>query len=52
MADSIIKIGDTFTIEGVYRMVPNPDRRWWQLWKPRLAKKANELQMFRVVGWH
>lgn len=49
MADSTIKPGEAFTIEGLYRMVPNPDRRWWQFWKPRLVKKANELQMFKVV---
>lgn len=28
-------VGDKFTIAGVRRSVPNPDRRWWQWWKPR-----------------
>jgi hypothetical protein len=30
-----MKTGDKVTIAGVYRNVPNPNRRWWQFWKPR-----------------
>lgn len=45
-----IKIGDEFTIAGVRNMRPNPDRRWWQLWKPR--RVPAELKVFRVVEKH
>ena len=30
-----IKPGDVVTIAGCYRVIPNPARRWWQIWKPR-----------------
>jgi hypothetical protein len=33
--DSAPQPGDTFTIAHIYRMIPNPDRKWWQVWKPR-----------------
>lgn len=29
-----IKPGDKFTVAGVYHALPNPDRKWWQFWKP------------------
>lgn len=44
-----VKVGDTFTIEGVRRRVPNPDRAWWQLWRPRLIESV-ELQTYKVVA--
>jgi hypothetical protein len=36
MAWQDIKPGDTLTFEGINHMVPNPDRRWWQFWKPQM----------------
>jgi hypothetical protein len=38
-----IKPGDTFTIEGVYRI--NPAWRWWKFWVP---KHTGELKTFRA----
>lgn len=40
--------GDTITFEGLHQMVRNPDRKWWQLWKPRMVPA--ELRTFRVVS--
>ena len=40
-----IKTGDTITIAGVMRKAINPDRRWWQFWKPRMVA-SDELQAF------
>jgi hypothetical protein len=47
--DAMHYSGDTFTIAGCKRVVRNPDRRWWQLWKPRQIVTA-ELQTWRVSG--
>jgi hypothetical protein len=44
-----IKVGDTFTVAGVRRLGPNPDRAWWQFWRPRLIESA-ELQTYKVVA--
>jgi hypothetical protein len=44
-----IKTGDKVTISGCYARVRNPDRKWWQLWKPRMVT-TKELQQFTVVG--
>jgi hypothetical protein len=43
-----IKLGDTFTIAGDYTQIKNPNRKWWQVWKPKIVK-ANKLQMYRVT---
>ena len=40
-----MKIGETYTIAGVYKK--NPEYRWWTFWKP---KTLNELQVFVVEG--
>lgn len=31
-----VQKGDTITFEGIRQMARNPDRKWWQVWKPRL----------------
>ena len=43
-----IKRGDIFTYEGINEMMRNPDRRWWQLWKPRFVRRQS--QTFVVRG--
>jgi hypothetical protein len=43
-----MKPGDMVTIGGCYVMAANPDRRWWQFWRPRMVP-TDELQQFRVV---
>lgn len=48
LSPDAIHLGDYFTISGVHKMVSNPARRWWQLWKPRLVK--GPLQTFRCTG--
>lgn len=35
-----IKIDDTFTIDAPF-FARNPDRRWWQFWKPRWVQKRS-----------
>jgi hypothetical protein len=45
---AFIKPGHKMTFEGIYRMVPNPSRRWWQFWRPRFVA-TDELQTFTVV---
>ena len=42
-----MKQGDTYTFAGVYILKPNPDRKWWQVWKPRLVATP-DLQTFQV----
>ena len=39
--------GDRLTIAGVMMARRNPDRRWWQLWKPRFV--ASELHQTFVI---
>lgn len=46
---SEIKLGDSITIEGLHRVIANPDRRWWQLWKPRMVE-TSETAEWTVVG--
>ena len=41
--------GDVLTFDGLFKPMPNPNRRWWQLWKPRTIA-SNELQTFVVKG--
>lgn len=41
--------GDKLTIAGIHGMERNPDRRWWQLWKPRWLVMS-ELQCFEITG--
>lgn len=41
--------GDLITIDGIYRKIPNRDRKPWQFWKPRFVS-TDELQTFRVIG--
>jgi hypothetical protein len=43
-----LRVGDEVTFEGVRELAPNPNRRWWQIWKPRFVEGA-ALQKFRVV---
>lgn len=43
----MFKVGDKITIAGANRMVPNPDRRRWQFWKPRMVD-AGEPAVFEV----
>lgn len=38
---SAIKVGDTVTFAHIYETVSNPDRRWWQVWKPRFVATDN-----------
>jgi hypothetical protein len=50
-----MKPGDTFTIAGLTRKVPNPARKWWQVWRPRMID-TRELQTWTIVarnstGW-
>lgn len=42
-----ISDGDVFTIAGVYKIIRNPDRHWWQIWRPRMVA-TGKLQTFRV----
>lgn len=42
-----MKRGELFTIAGLYKKVPNPARKWWTPWRPRLVASA-ELQTFEV----
>jgi len=44
-----LKTGDTFTLSGIYRDMPNPAWRWWALWRPRFVA-SSDLQTYRVVG--
>lgn len=45
----MIKVGDKFTISGIYKGIKNPNRRWWTFWRPRIVADPNVLQQFRVV---
>ncbi len=44
-------MAEQFTIAGVYAEIPNPSRKWWQFWKPRLVV-SDKLMDFRVVSEH
>ena len=44
-----VKAGDTITVAGIYETIPNPDRRWWQFWKPRQLT-TDRLQVFTVAA--
>lgn len=44
-----IKAGDTMTIAGVFRQIPNPNRAWWQLWRPKFIQ-SEVLQTFNVTA--
>ena len=48
-AAELIKIGDTVTIAGLVKSVPNPSRKWWQVWKPRMVQ-TGELMRYTVKG--
>lgn len=41
-------VGDEITIAGVHRRIKNPDRRWWQFWRPRTGASI-EYQRFTVT---
>jgi hypothetical protein len=45
---NVFAVGDTLTIAGVMARVPNPARRWWQWWKPRMID-GPKLQKFVVT---
>lgn len=38
---------ETFTVAGMYEQVRNPNRRWWQFWKPRMIN-SDRLATFTV----
>lgn len=44
-----LKVGDTFKLAGLYKKIPNPDREWWQPWKPRHIV-TNELVTMTVIS--
>lgn len=48
----MIQMGDMFTIEGVHNVMRNPNRRWWQLWKPRMVPdhRRDGLRQFKVIS--
>lgn len=43
-----LKVGDVFTIDGMH-LTPNPDRKWWQIWKPREVLRYGS-QRYKVVS--
>jgi hypothetical protein len=43
---AVIRVGDTFTIRGGNKR--NPDRWWFQFWKPKWVRHE-DLKQFRVV---
>lgn len=43
------KSGDVFTIEGLHPAIRDPNRRWWQFWKPRMVADKDRLATFRVL---
>lgn len=45
-----LRAGDHFTIAGIYVAVRNPDRKWWQFWKPRFVADPAQLRMFAVTN--
>ncbi len=45
----VVHPGDKFTIAGVYEMIPNPNRRWWQWWRPRKVA-SDRLAEFRATS--
>lgn len=46
-----IKMGDVFTISGIYEEVKNPDRKWWQFWKPKMVSSGlKKFHVTNVVG--
>lgn len=45
----MIQRGDTFTIAGVYETMLNPQRRWWQFWKPKIVPNYRKLREFKVL---
>ena len=44
-----ISPSDTVTFAGFFVPTPNPHRRWWQFWRPRMVR-TNELQRFTVMN--
>ena len=44
-----LQIGDTVTIAGLVKSVPNPSRKWWQVWRPRMVQ-TGELMRYTVKG--
>ena len=46
---SFIKEGDFVTVAGIYALVPNPNRGWWQLWRPKFVQ-SDGLETFKVVA--
>ena len=44
-----MNVGETFTISGVMRTVPNPDWHWWAFWRPRRIE-GPEMQAYRIVA--
>jgi hypothetical protein len=49
IASGTIKTGDTFTLSG--DIVKNPNRRWWQIWKPKRIPNPTLPKTFVVVGY-
>ncbi len=45
----MLQRGEKFTIAGVYDTKPNPDRRWWQFWKPLRIADKEKLTVFEIL---
>ena len=43
-----MKPGDTIRIAGCYQKVPNPRRKWWSFWRPKMID-GPELQVWTCV---
>jgi hypothetical protein len=43
-------LGEKFTIAGVHPEIRNPDRIFWQFWKPKKISDKSRLSVFTVVA--
>lgn len=41
--------GAILFVDGWFEFVPNPDRRWWQFWKPQQV--AGPMYPYAPKGW-
>lgn len=46
---SDIKVGDIFTISGIFKMKKNPTRKWWQIYKPKYVVDLGNLQKYKAI---
>lgn len=44
--EGVIRVGDTVTAQ---MMIKNPDRRWWQFWKPKFVSDLRTFTVSDVV---